>query len=47
MRCVRDGDSRMRDTLSGPNVSIILMLSRGITMLGLRPILVTLELVMA
>ncbi len=28
-RCgVRDGDSRMRDTLSGPNVSIILMLSR-------------------
>ena len=41
-RCdVRDGDSRMRASLSGPNVSIILMLSRGIT----RPILVTLELV--
>ena len=38
-RCdVRDGDSRMRASLSGPNVSIILMLSRGIT----RPILVTL-----
>ena len=28
-RCgVRDGDGRMRDTLSGHNVSIILMLSR-------------------